>query len=61
VADNRQRTYLHGRKLILAFFAWLATEFMGGMGGNMLSPTLPIIASEFNGLNQLWGSAEHIT
>jgi predicted MFS family arabinose efflux permease len=52
-AEEQKRTYLHGRKLVLAFFAWLATEFMGGLGGNMLSPAPPIVASEFNGLNQL--------
>ena len=33
---------------------------MGGLGGNMLSPALPIIASEFNGLNQLgWVSGAY--
>jgi MFS family permease len=59
-AEEQKRTYLHGRKLVFAFFAWLATEFMGGLGGNMLSPALPIVASEFNGLNQLgWVSGAY--
>ena len=36
------------------------TEFMGGLGGNMLSPALPIVASEFNGLDQLgWVSGAY--
>lgn len=39
------------------------TEFMGGLGGNMLAPALPIVASEFNGLDQLgWiGGAYYMT
>lgn len=59
-AVEQKRTYLRGRKLVFAFLAWLATEFMGGLGGNMLSPALPIVASEFNGLNQLgWVSGAY--
>jgi MFS family permease len=58
--DEQQRECLHGRALLLAFFAWLMTEFMGGLGGNMLSPALPIVASQFNGLNQLgWVSGAY--
>jgi hypothetical protein len=58
--DEQQRECLHGRALLLAFFAWLMAEFMGGLGGNMLSPALPIVVSQFNGLNQLgWVSGAY--
>jgi MFS family permease len=58
--DEQEREHLHGRALVLAFFAWLMTEFMGGLGGNMLSPALPVVASQFNGLNQLgWVSGAY--
>lgn len=57
---TRTREFLHGRKLMLAFIGWLLTEFMGGLGGNMLSPALPIVASQFDGLNQLgWVSGAY--
>jgi MFS family permease len=62
-AERQERVYLHGRKLVFAFLGWLLTEFMGGLGGNMLGPALPIVASQFNGLDQLgWvGGAYYMT
>jgi MFS family permease len=58
--DEQQRERLHGRALLLAFFAWLMTEFVGGLGGNMLSPALPIVVSQFSVLNQLgWVSGAY--
>ncbi|KAL2855149.1 major facilitator superfamily domain-containing protein [Aspergillus pseudodeflectus] len=52
--------HLHGKVLVLAFAGWLVTEFMGGMGGNMLAPALPVISSQFDALDKLgWVSGAY--
>ncbi|KAI9737410.1 MAG: hypothetical protein M1834_009564 [Cirrosporium novae-zelandiae] len=61
--EHQEREYLHGRKLIFAFCGWILSEFTTGMGGNMLAPALPIVASQFNALDRLgWvASAYYMT
>ncbi|KAJ5918379.1 hypothetical protein N7454_010754 [Penicillium verhagenii] len=58
--QHQKREHLKGRRLIFAFVGWMLTEFMGGLGGNMLSPALPIVASQFDGLGKLgWVSGAY--
>ncbi|KAH7127736.1 major facilitator superfamily domain-containing protein [Dactylonectria estremocensis] len=60
IYPEHRAQYLTGWPLVWAFVGWLMTEFMGGLGGNMLSPALPVVASKFNGLNQLgWVSGAY--
>ncbi|KAJ5632862.1 hypothetical protein N7490_009201 [Penicillium lividum] len=57
---HQEREHIKGRRLFFAFCGWVITEFMGGLGGNMLSPALPIMASQFNGLDKLgWVSGAY--
>ncbi|KAJ5999038.1 hypothetical protein N7451_006848 [Penicillium sp. IBT 35674x] len=58
--QHQERKHLKGRRLFFAFWGWVITEFMGGLGGNMLSPALPVVASQFNGLGKLgWVSGAY--
>ncbi|KAJ5652344.1 hypothetical protein N7507_009770 [Penicillium longicatenatum] len=58
--QHQEREHIRGRRLFLAFCGWVITEFMGGLGGNMLSPALPVVASQFNGLSKLgWVSGAY--